>query len=207
MVRPNRAGRWMVGAVTVVALLGAGCGSSTQSPSPEPTPAVTPSPSPTATPTASPSPTPTPSPGPTQLPDPAEGLSIGSPYALEPLPPALAAVMDESMRTAMGSMAGIVEVGVRTVSESGESAAVVIVMRIPGVPVGTPTFLDSVAGGIAGSGGTLSETTILGVPVRVAKASGSVSVVFVRGDRIIVLVGATKAVELTIAKALLQANP
>lgn len=186
-----------IAAVIVAALVVAACGAT-------PTPAPTPSPSPTLAPSPTPSPTSAPSPSP--LPDPSEGLAIAPPYSLEPIEPTIGAALDAAMRTALGSMAGVVEVGARTAAKGGETASYVVVMRIPGVPVSSPAFLDGVAAGMAGTSGKVTSKTILGTAVRVVSASTGGGVVFVLGDRIIMVLGAAEAVEVAVATAIIQAK-
>ena len=186
-------------AVALAALVVAACGAAAT-----PVPSPTPSPSPTVAPT--PSPTPTPAASPSPLPDPSEGLAIAAPYTLEPVEPAIGAALDAAMRSALGSMATVVQVGARTAATGGVTASYVVVMRIPGVPMSSPAFLDGLATGVAGEGGKYASKTILGTSVRVVSARSGGMVVFITGDRIVIVVGAADAVELAVATAIIQAN-
>jgi hypothetical protein len=193
-------------ALIVVAFVAAACGSNaTPSPTAGPTPVPTPTAAPTPVPTATPAPTPTPIPSPTAAPDPAIGLKIAAPYTLSPLEPAIAAALDTLVKTSLGSMAAIVEFGGRTADKDGITQAFVLVIRIPGVPMSSPAFIDSVASGMAGSGGKVAKKTVLGTSVRVVTGPSS-GIVFISGDKVIMCVGATTTINLAVVTALIKAN-
>src|SRR5207245_1798326 len=141
-------------------------------------------------------------------PDPAAGLAIAAPYTLAPLPAAIETGLEAAMSQAMGALSAAVEVGARTADKDGASQAYVLGMRIPGVPVTSPTFLDSVATGAAGTSGVVTKTTVGGHDVRVVTAaSGTAQLVFILGDRIILIAGGSKDSELAVTAALVSANP
>jgi len=186
----------IVGVLLVAFVAGCGTGSTTTpAPTVAPTVAVTPAPSVAGSPAASKS-------------DPAVGLAIASPYTLGTLPAALEAGMETAMTAAMGSMASIVQIGARTADKAGVTQSYVLVLRLPGVPITAPNFLDSIAGGAAGTTGTIDKTTVSGVDVRVVTtAAGQPQTIFIVGDRIILVTVGTKDIELDVAKALIAANP
>ena len=59
---------------------------------------------------------------------------------------------------------------------------------------------------MAGEAGKYTSKTILGTSVRVVSAPSGGMVVFITGDRIVIVVGAADAVELAVATAIIQAN-
>ncbi|HEX8026695.1 MAG TPA: hypothetical protein VF484_10855 [Candidatus Limnocylindrales bacterium] len=196
----------MVGALILVIV--AACGSSS-APSAAPTaaPTVAPTAAPTAAPTVAPTVAASVGAGESAKPDPAVGLNIAAPYTLAPLAPALETQMETAMTAAMGSMASIVQIGARTAEKDGVTQSYVIVMRLPGVPITGAGFLDSVAGGAAGTTGTIEKTTIGGKDVRVVTSGANVNMLVILGDRVLFVGGATRDIDTAVVTALVSANP
>jgi hypothetical protein len=84
-----------------------------------------------------------------------------------------------------------------------------MVMEFPGASVllDQPGTLDSMAGGMAGSGGTISNVTILATPVRLGKnASGESFALYRHGEGYVVVFGTTAKEAKAVITALIRAN-
>ncbi len=189
------------------------CGTAA-APSPSPTPAPTPSPTPTVapTPTATPAPTPSTSPTPAATPsasvDPSADLKISPPYELAPLDPITSAAMQAGMAQALGSFAGVLDLGFRQATQDGKPVCIVMVMEFPGLGAANqPAFLDQLATGLKGSTGKSTESTILGHPVRIITNGTQSMGVYVRQEGVVVPIcqSATDATDVT--TALIKAEP
>ena len=189
-----------VGSLLLIAIAGCGTGSAaTASPAATVTPTVAATPAPTVAASVA-------APSASAKVDPAEGLNIATPYSLAPLNPALEAGLEATMAASMGSMSSIVQIGARTAEKAGVTQSYVIVMRLPGIPITGPGFLDSVAGGAAGTTGQITKQTVLGQTVEIVTAGTEVNMVFILGDRVLFIGGAQQDVELAVITALIQAN-
>ena len=194
--------------VAAIAFEGCGGGSASAgvaaSASENPTPsaaASTPSPSP------KPSPTPSSTPSPSLAIDPSADLTIASPYGLAELDAVTAAEVEAGLQTALGSMASAINVGVRTVTKDGAQVGLAMVIDFPGSTLLTvPGFIDSMAGGVAGAGGTITKATILGRPVRMITANGGSYALFLRGKSAIFAIAQTPTAAKAIVTALLKTN-
>jgi hypothetical protein len=204
--------------ILAVLLVVAACGSSAASPTP------TPSPSPAATPAATPSPTPAPTPSPTPAPtlaptatpvptatpkvDAAEGLTIGDPYTLAELDPVQGAMFEAGIEKGLGSMAGVMQVGVRQVNKGGSPAGLALVMNFPGLALtDQPGFLGSIAGGMAGNaGGKVTTKTILGQPVAFVAADAATWAVYQHGEGVIAVYAPTAKEATAMVTSLIKAN-
>ena len=144
------------------------------------------------------------SPRPTGV-DPSDELEIGAPYSFEPLDQDLAKVFIDSMEQSLGSMADFFEVGVKSAVVDGRSAAWVIVMRSPDIPVSGRVLLDAAAEGAA-AGAKIEERQIEGHPVRIVKSEGIYSVMTVVDGALIMVLSGVKADGVEVATAILKAN-
>jgi hypothetical protein len=193
-------------ALAAVALLAAACGSSTAPTAP---PAGSPAAA-TAAPAATPAATPaaaTASPAAAGSPgaDPAAGLSIAAPYTLAPLEATQAAQFEASLKAGLGAMSSIVQVGAREVKKSGANAGLLLAMAFPGVPV-PGSFLDSIAGGAAGSSGTVSSTKINGQDVKLIEGPNTHVAAYAHGGTIVFAYGQAAADATGIITAVIQAT-
>ncbi len=196
----------------------AACGTATApsaSPAPiataTPTPAPTPSPAPTetatATPAATPAPSPTPAASPSASSDPTSDLTIAPPYELVPLDPITSAAMQAGMAQALGSLGGIVDLGFRQATQGGQPACIVMVMEFPGLGAANqPGFLEQLATGLKGATGKVSESTILGHPVRFVTNGTQSMGMYVRQEGIVVPICQSPEAATAVTTALIKAE-
>ena len=142
--------------------------------------------------------------------DAAEGLAIGSPYELVALDPITAGAIDGAMEAALGSLSSAFEFGYRSVAESGEVLpdSMVLVMNVPGAALtSTPGFLESVAGGIAGTAsGAVETTTILGRDVALITTEGLVYAAYQSESAVVMVMTPTLESSEAIVTALISAS-
>jgi hypothetical protein len=203
--------RAMAALAAVLTMAVAACGST---PSPEtstaPTSTATASAPATASPTASPPATAsatTASPGATV--DPMEDISIAAPYTLDKLDPSTAAAFETQMKASLGALGSLIQVGARTAKLNGAAAGIVIAMAFPGIPgTDSPTFLDSIATGAAGSAnGKTTSRTIDGQDVRVIETASGGFALYKHGtDTVIMSVGATPDKAVAVITAIIKAT-
>jgi hypothetical protein len=195
-------------AIAMMALL-AGCGGSAATPSPSPTPTAAPTPTPTPEPTPTPTPEPTATPAPTATPrvDPAADYKIADPYALTELDPIASAAFEAGIEQGLGSMASIMQVGVRQVDKDSTPIGLLLVMRFPGGTfVDQPGFIESVAGGMAGGTGKLTKISVSGVPVEVVTGGEAVWGVYKDGDGVVAVYGSSTTEVRSLVTAVIDAN-
>jgi hypothetical protein len=201
-------GRLAQGTSILLAFLLAGCGSAAVSPSvtPEPIASATPTP----TPTPSPTPSITPSPTASSAVDAAAGLAIASPYELVALDEITAAAINGAMDAALGDFNSVFAFGYRSVTKSGEplTGSLVMVMSFPsGAVTSMPGFLDSVAGGMAGTGsGSIKSTTILDHPVDLITTDSLVYAAYLSEKDVVIVMTPALALSKAIVTALISAS-
>ena len=137
--------------------------------------------------------------------DPSDALKIGPPYTFEPLDPALAEVFISAMEESLGSMSSLFQVGVKSAVANGESAAWVIVMRFPDVPISGDTLLDAAAEGAAGQG-EIEELEIGGQAVRIIEAEGLFSVLTMVNGDLVMSISGQRADGVAVTTSIIQAN-
>jgi hypothetical protein len=121
--------------------------------------------------------------------DPSAELEIAAPYTLAPLDEALAGVFVEAMRSSLGEMSGVFDVGVRSAVKKGATTSWIIVMRFPELGLEPKTLLDLAAqGATGGSSVDVEKQTIGGKPVRIIEAQGSALTITVVGSSDLVMV-------------------
>jgi hypothetical protein len=139
--------------------------------------------------------------------DPAAEYEIGAPYEFEALDPSIAALFQTSMEEALGSMAGVFQMGFRSAVRDGETDAWVIVMRFPDLPISKNDLLDQIAqGATASGGGTVESITIDGEPARVISANGQALVISLVGDDVVMTIGTARKATVDVATAVSEAN-
>lgn len=139
--------------------------------------------------------------------DPSANLKIAAPYTLEPLDEQLAAAFVSAMEGSLGSMGDLIEFGFRSAVKDGDTAAWVIVVAFPDLPMTSKQLLDQVSEGASGGGNTVEEITIAGEPARVVSAQGQAMVVTLVGDDIVMVIGfISKKASIDVATALVEAN-
>ena len=135
------------------------------------------------------------------------GLSIAPPYTLDPLDSATASTFETQMKTSLGAMGSLVNVGARMAKRNGLPAAVIIGMSFNGVPTDSPTFLDSVAGGAAGSAaGAVTTRTIEGRAVKVVEGTSGTFAMYQHGSTIVMAIGTAKDEAVPVITAVIQAS-
>ncbi len=142
--------------------------------------------------------------------DAAEGLAIASPYELVALDPITAGAIEGAMEAALGELGSVFEFGYRFVAESGEQIAdsMVMVMNVPsGALTSAPGFLESVAGGIAGTAsGSVETTTILDREVAVITTEALVYAAYQSDTAVVMVLTPTLESSEAIVTALISAS-
>jgi len=139
--------------------------------------------------------------------DPADDLEIDAPYTFRALDEAIAQIFVTAMKSSLGEMADVFQIGVREAVRDGESAAYVIVMRFPDLPIAGKALLDGAAEGATQSGGTVEKRTIAGNDVRVVETQGQTIVISLLDDDLVMVISLTsKSVGINVATAILEAN-
>jgi hypothetical protein len=189
----------------LVAFVAAACGgtAATSAPTAAPTVAVTVPPV-TAAPTEAATQAPAETGG--TAADPAEDLQIGGDFTFRPLDENIAQFFVAAMEQSLGSMADVLEVGVREAVKDGQSAGFVIVMRFPGLPVTGDALLDGAAQGAAQGSGTVEDRTIGGQSVKIVGAEGQAAALTMLGDDLVMAVGVSEKLSVDIMTALIEAN-
>jgi hypothetical protein len=186
------------------------CGGGNPSPAPSTATAASVAPTVAATPPpATTEPTTAPTVAATTAPagDPSANLKIAAPYSLEPLDEQLAAAFVSAMEGSLGAMGDLIEFGFRSAVKDGNTAAWVIVVRFPDLPMTSKQLLDQISEGASGGGNTVEEITIGGEPARVVSAQGQAMVVTLVGDDIVMVIGfISKKSSIEVATALVEAN-
>ena len=201
--------------ILAVLLMVAACGSS----------AASPTPAPTAAPTAAPSrPTPFPTPAADPRADPgthgdagthrdAEGRRCRRPDDWGPVHARRARSrpgrpFEAGIQKGLGSMAGVMQVGVRQVNKDGSPVGLALVMDFPGLALTEqPGFLDSIAGGMAGSGGgKVTSKTIEGQPVAFVATDAATWAVYKHGEGVIAVYAQTAEEATAMVTSLIKAN-
>jgi hypothetical protein len=205
------ASRRLLSPLVAVALVLAACGS-TARPTPNPTASPSPTPAPTATPSPTPSPTPTAaptaSPSPTPPPDAAADLLIAEPWQLEPLSPAIEALLREQFVQSTGAFSSLVALGSRQVTRSGALRAYVFVLDMPPEMVKVPSFWTGLVAGIESSTGVKSKSEkVGGIEVRTIQSGTSSVAIALHGSSLYLVTALSVADLIPITKALLVANP
>jgi hypothetical protein len=203
--------RAVLAAIVVLAV--AGCGSaapaSSGAPSSAPASSAPASQAATASASASASPSAAASAATSAAVDPMDDISVAVPYALAPLDEATASTFENQMKTGLGALGSLINVGARTVTNTGAPAGIVIAMSFPGIP-GTelPTFLDSVALGAAGSAqGKTTSRTIDGQDVKVIETERGSFALYKHGtDTVVMTVGQTTDQAVAIITAIISAT-
>jgi hypothetical protein len=142
--------------------------------------------------------------------DPSADLEIAAPYTLAPLDEAFGELFVQAMRSAMGDMADVFDVGLRSAVKNGSTTSWIMVMRFPDFGFDAKTLLDLAATGAAGGQDVqVEKDNIGGIPVRIIESQGSAVVVTVLGSSDLVMVipllgGKKEAVAVT--TALIEAN-
>ena len=195
----------MIGAFALSA-----CGGGTPTPGPSTAPVTSPAPTVAATtPAVTSAPSAAPSVAATTAPggDPSANLKIAAPYSLEPLDEQLAAAFVSAMEGSLGAMGDLIEFGFRSAVKDGDTAAWVIVVRFPDLPITNKQMLDQISEGASGGDSTVEEVTIAGEPARVISAQGQSMVVTLVGDDIVMVIGfISKKSSIDVATALVEAN-
>jgi len=145
-----------IAAVVLMAGVAAGCVSvaATPSPTPAPTPVVTPSPSIAAQ-----------SPSASRF-DPLADLTIAAPFTLNPMDAITQAALDAGMKQALGSFYDVVQLGYRQAAQGSTPEGYIVGFGVPGMSAtSSPTFLDQLVSGIAGTN-PVTKATIMDTPVR-----------------------------------------
>ena len=139
--------------------------------------------------------------------DPADDLEIDAPYTFRPLDEAIAQIFVSAMEQSLGELADVFQIGVREAVRDGDSAAYVIVMRFPDLPIAGEALLDGAAEGATQSGGTVESRTIAGESVRVVDAQGQTIVMALIDDDLVMIISlSSKSVGIHVATAILEAN-
>ena len=206
--------RIVISATLVIATAVSGC-ASVSSPAATVTPTgrsvatSTPTPPATAAPAATPRPTPEPSPTPAAIPDPLADLRIGDPYDLAELDAALTEGISTAMESSLGSMSSIVGFGFRQITRGGVPAGMVMGMSFPGLPGATkPAFFEAAIAGMGASMNVkVTKKTVLDRPVRVIAGPTAVFAAFQDGSTIVVTIATSERQAVTLAGALIKANP
>jgi hypothetical protein len=211
--RATRRARF-IGAVAIgFAFVVAACGGSASPPA-SPSQAVAPSVAPSVAPpsvtpsVASPSvaaSAPAASGGTGSLTDPAEGITIGAPYSIEPLPAAMQTAFETQMKTSLGSLGANIGFGFRMIN-GGAGQNFLMVLAFPNGELNAAAFTGMVGGIGASMGATLTKTSSDGVDIYAgASATGGISL-FQAGDHAIIVIAQASDDALAIAKALVSAN-
>ena len=187
-------------ALVAIVLLAAACGNTT-APTTSASQAAQATPSPTATPAATASTSAAASPAV----DPTAGLSIAPPYTLAPLPAAQAAAFEAGMKAGLGAMSSFLQVGAKQVNKGSTNDGLVLAMAFPGVPVSS-SFLDSVAGGAAGSGGKVTSTTIQGHDVKLIETTAAHVAGYLHGSIIVFAYTQSQAESIAVLTAVIKAT-
>lgn len=141
--------------------------------------------------------------------DPMDDISIAAPYTLDELDDATATTFENQMKSGLGALGSLIHVGARTAKSGGATAGVVVAMSFPGIPgTESPTFLDSVALGAAGSAqGKTTSRTIDGQDVRVIETDRGAFALYKHGaDTVVMTVGQTADQAIAIITAIIQAT-
>ena len=203
--------------VAVMALLIAGCGSATPASSVAPSTAPASSapasqvatPSDAATPSATATSSAAASPSGSAAIDPMDDISIAAPYTLDALDESTATTFENQMKTGLGALGSLIHVGARTAKNGTATAGIVVAMSFPGIPgTESPTFLDSVALGAAGSAqGKTTSRTIDGQDVRVVETDRGSFALYKHGaDTVVMTVGQTTDQAVAIMTAIIEAT-
>jgi hypothetical protein len=177
----------------------------TLAPTPTPAPSATATPTPTAA--ATPSASPSTPPSPSASVDPSADLKIAQPYKLVPLDRITSAAMQGAMSQALGSLSSIVELGFRQATENGKATCIIMVMEFPSLGAATqPGFLDQLATGLKGATGKVSNSTILGKPVRIVTNGTQAMGLYVRQEGVVVPICQSAAAATAVTTALIKAD-
>jgi hypothetical protein len=135
--------------------------------------------------------------------DPAIGLRIAAPYKLTELDAVTTAMVDAGFQASLGSLAAIVEIGTRQVTRKSVPVGFVMLVRLPGMPVGSTSAL--VNGAASGLTGKVTKLRIAGHDVRIGTNSGQwAAVTDYDGGLLMALAGTKKGVT-DVMTALLRA--
>jgi hypothetical protein len=193
----------------LVALTVAACGSTapaTQSPSQAASvapPSVAPS---IASPSAAATPAPSaPAASASPAADAAAGLTIGAPYTMTALPPALQTTMEQQMAAGLGAFGGAITTGFRQIS-GGAGTSILMVLAFPSGTLDDQAYQAALAGMGTSMGATFSKQTVDGIEVATGKASTGGVGVFHVDDHMLVVIAQTEADVLPVATALIAAN-
>jgi len=149
-----------IAAVVLMAGVAAGCVSVAATPSPSPTPTPTPTPVVTAPPSVAAQ-----SPAASRI-DPLADLTIAAPFTLKPMDAITQAALDAGMKQALGSFYDVVQLGYRQAAQGSTPEGYIVGFGVPGMSAtSSPTFLDQLVSGIAGSN-PVTKATIMDTPVR-----------------------------------------
>jgi hypothetical protein len=138
-----------------------------------------------------------------------DSISIAAPYAFQPLDASTAAGFESQMKTGLGALGSLINVGARTVTNGAVPAGIVVAMAFPGIPgTDSPTFLDSVAMGAAGSAqGKTTTRSIDGQDVKIIETAQGAFALYKHGaDTVVMAVGQTTDQAVAIVTAIIQAS-
>ncbi len=201
-------------ALLVLGLAIAACSPSTASTAPSPsvaplatpgaTPVVTPSPMPIVTPSGPP--TAAASPSAAALPDPARDLTIGTPYTLTALDPALETSFRQQFASSAGAFGSLVGIGGREVVQNGSLAGYVIVIGFPAGILSDAAYQSMLTGIQSSSAIAFKKTTVSGVEVSSGATSNAGMSVYRNGDNVNLTITPTEASLAAVTTALVTAN-
>ena len=137
--------------------------------------------------------------------DPSADLKIGPPYTFEPLDPALANVFIAAMEDSLGTMSSLFQVGVKSAVENGQSAAWVIVMAFPDIPIRGDTLLDAAAQGAAGQG-EVEKLEVAGQAVRIIESEGIFSVLTMIDDELVMAISGKRSDGVAVIASIIESN-
>jgi hypothetical protein len=148
--------------------------------------------------------TPAASPAATPQLDPTGDLKIAAPYTVAGDDPTMTAMLRAGMEASLGSMAGSVPMGLRSVNRGNAVAGLVMVIQFPGGAVAdAPTFLDSMTGSL---GGDVTKLKILGRQVILGTSQGQFAAVTKHDQGVMMVFAPTKKAAKAIVTALIEAN-
>jgi hypothetical protein len=141
--------------------------------------------------------------------DPSAGFRIGAAYQLSMLDATTAQQMKASMDASLGKLAGVVQVGARAIGQNGSSVGLLMVLAFPGVGVDTTQILESTVQGSVGAAGSAKiskRTTIDDNQVLIVTSAKGAFAAYAF-DKVIVYVYAATADDAeTLVTSVIQSN-
>ena len=160
------------------------------------TPVVTPSGPPTAAASSSAA----------ALADPAKGLTIGAPYTLTALDPALETSFRQQFTSSAGAFGSLIGIGGREVVQNGSLVGYVIVIGFPTGILSDAAYQTMLTGIESSSTIAFKKTTVSGVEVSSGATSNAGMSVFRKGDNVNLTITPTEASLTAVTTAVVTAN-